>query len=142
MSPEIWGKYGWNFIHLVTLGYPENPTEFDKKNYYDFFSSLQYVLPCEKCRYNFSQHFKKYPLTNKVLSNRSSLVKWGIDLHNVVNYYTGKPMLTYPEAMNEINKMIDVKNNFENFIYYLLIIIALLIICYFLYSYYMKNKKN
>jgi hypothetical protein len=140
MSPEIWGKYGWNFIHLVTLGYPDNPIESDKKHYYDFFSSLQYVLPCAKCRHNFSQHFRKYPLTSEILANRRNLVRWGIDLHNVVNYYNGKPMLTYPEAMNEINKMLETKNNFENMVYYLLVVIAILIICFFLYRY-LKEKK-
>ena len=37
MSPEIWGKIAWNFLHLVTLDYPLNPTNLDKQHYYEYF---------------------------------------------------------------------------------------------------------
>lgn len=144
MLPTIWGKYAWPFIHMVTLDYPENPTDADKKNYYNFFMSLQYVLPCAKCRKNMSQHLKKYPLTNEALANRASLVKWAIDLHNIVNYYTGKPMLSYEEAMNEINKMAEPDEaKSTDYIYIIFIIIALIIIIYLLYiCIYRKKKLN
>ncbi len=59
MLPEIWGKYCWTFIHLLTLEYPEFPTQADKENYKEYFESLQKVLPCEKCRNNLETHLKK-----------------------------------------------------------------------------------
>lgn len=140
MLPKVWGKYGWDFIHLVTLGYPECPSEIDKKNYNNFFNILRGVLPCDKCRYNLTHHLKKYPLNEQVLSSRTTLVKWGIDLHNVVNYYTGKPMLTYAEAINEINKLVNPeKNKWGNPIYYLLLVIVLMMVCYMFYYYLAKN---
>ncbi|XWV24963.1 putative FAD-linked sulfhydryl oxidase [Tupanvirus deep ocean] len=142
MLPEIWGKYAWNFLHLVTLDYPEYPTDQDKQNYYNFFYTLQFVLPCAKCRYNLTHHLKKYPLTDEVLSSRTNLVKWGIDLHNVVNYYTGKPMLTYTEAMNELNKLAHPeKTTFTDVLYVLLVIVALIIMFYLLYYFFVKPKK-
>jgi len=139
MSPEIWGKYAWIFLHMVTLDYPENPTDADKQNYYEYFHSLQFVLPCAKCRYNLTHHLKKYPLTDQVLSSRTNLVKWGIDLHNIVNYYTGKPMLTYTEAMNEINKYASPEKYNNQTLYIIFIIIAILIICYLCYFYFIKK---
>jgi len=142
MLPEIWGKYGWNFMHLVTLDYPQYPTDEDKQHYYQFFNSLQYVLPCNKCRNNLTNHLKKYPLTQEALSSRTNLTKWVIDLHNIVNYYTGKPMLTYDEAMNEINKLAHPeKKVLSQPLYWMLVLIAILIICYLLYYYLFKNKK-
>jgi hypothetical protein len=142
MLPEIWGKYAWNFLHLVTLDYPENPTDIDKQNYYDFFYNLQYILPCAKCRYNLSHHLIKYPLTNEILSNRTKLVKWGIDLHNIVNYYTGKPMLTYAEAMNELDKLAHPeKNSLSQPLYYLLLLVGIIILCYLIYYYAFRSKK-
>lgn len=143
MSPEIWGETGWNFIHFVTMGYPLDPTEQDKYNYYQYFHALQYVLPCKKCRYNLSHHLKKFPLTDQVLSSRNNLVKWGIDLHNVVNYYIGKPMLTYQQALNEINKKIkSSKSPNNNTFYYLLIIITLIVIIYLAYYYLTRRNKK
>jgi len=135
MLPNIWGKYGWDFWHLVTLGYPEKPTEENKRQYRQYFYSLQYVLPCTKCCRNMTYHLKKYPLTDEVLSNRTNLVKWGIDFHNVVNYYTGKRMLTYSEALNDIHKLVSpVKTiSYKTILYCLLLVIILLVIAYFIY---------
>lgn len=142
MLPTIWGNYAWYFIHMVPMDYPEHPTETDKRNYYNFFNSLQHVLPCFNCRKNLSQHLKKYQLTDEALSSRKNLIKWTVDLHNIVNYYTGKPMLTYAEANNELNKISKPKKSlYCDFLYYLLIIIALLILGYLIYYYVVKHKK-
>lgn len=138
MRPDLWGRCAWKLIHLITLDYPINPTIEEKNHYYDFFNSLQYVLPCDKCRYNLKQHYKRYPLTNEILSSRSNLVKWGIDLHNIVNYYTGKPMLTYKQALDKINDTISnkSKNNTYLLIFVIIVIIIIIIIIYHFY----KNK--
>ena len=146
MLPEIWGKCAWKFLHMVTMDYPENPTNEDKQNYYEFLNSLQNVLPCGKCRNNMKQHLKKNPLTLDALSNRQKLIQWGIDLHNIVNHHTGKRMLTYNEAINEINKWTLDKSTLPqpkkttNIFYYLIVIIAIVIVCYLVYYYAMRNK--
>jgi Erv1 / Alr family len=135
MKPEIWGKYAWNFIHIMTLGYPETPTKKEKKHYYNFFHDLMYVLPCEKCRQNMTEHLKKIPLNDETLSNRNNLVKWGIDLHNIVNYYTGKDMLSYTDSLNEINKLMKPSNYNWNYIYIVSLILILLCIALIIYCY-------
>ncbi|HLX54740.1 MAG TPA: Erv1/Alr family FAD-linked sulfhydryl oxidase [Aquella sp.] len=141
MLPEIWGRYGWCFFHFVTLGYPDNPTEEDKIHYYEYITNLKYVLPCEKCRHNLKNHLKKYPLTETALSNRANLVKWGIDLHNIVNYYTGKPMLSYAESLAELNKLTNTTKSTEptnNILYIIIGIVGLII---FILCFY-RAKKN
>lgn len=142
MSPEIWGEYAWKFLHIVTLAYPENPTLEDKIRYYQFFQSLQYVLPCAKCRYNMSQHFKRYPLTEEALSSRANLMKWLIDIHNVVNYYTGKQMLSYPDAVQQIQNWANPSKCHNQLFYYILIAIIIVIVIYFAYYYKKLNKKS
>lgn len=104
MLPSIWGKSAWTFFHLVTFCYPNNPTEHDKKTYYQFFILFGKVLPCDKCKFNFKKHLKKCPL-DKALGSRGLLIKWGIDMHNLVNHSLGKKMLTYNEALTEIKKI-------------------------------------
>lgn len=139
MLPTIWGCYAWNFIHLVAVAYPENPSANDKINYYNFFHSLQFILPCKKCQSNMSQHLNNFPLTDETLSSRSNLVKWTIDFHNIVNYYTGKKMLTYSEAINKINKLVSPEKKRNKFILYLILIIVVIIIIYLIYCYVKKN---
>ncbi len=139
MLPEIWGPYGWKFLHLVTLGYPENPTEQDMINYKKYINALQKVLPCEKCRNNMHKHMNKIPLTADILSSRKEFIKWGIDFHNIVNYYTGKKMLSYPEATKELELLLNPKKiEKSDYLLYALIIIIIILIAYI----YHTNKKN
>ena len=37
LLPELWGPDLWKSLHNISYNYPYNPTETDKKNYYDFF---------------------------------------------------------------------------------------------------------
>ncbi len=103
-GPEVWGPYGWKFIHYITLGYPPKPTEDDKKLYYDFFTLLAKVLPCSICGHHFSENMKITPLTSEVLSSRIKLVEWGIEMHNHVNRIHNKKIYTLQEGINEILK--------------------------------------
>ena len=103
VPPEIWGSHCWIFIHILTIAYPENPTDSDKKSYRTYFDALSDVLPCKKCRLHMKSHLRKMPLSDDVLSSRKNLIRWGIDFHNIVNYYTGKKMLSYSDALNEIS---------------------------------------
>ncbi len=97
IDPTIWGPHLWKFMHYYTLSYPEDPTEEDKDNLYNFFNTIQTVLPCEKCRYNFKSHLEKTPLTEEIMSNNVNVVRWLFDIHNEVNKSTNKPVLLYDD---------------------------------------------
>ena len=49
MEPTIWGPKMWFTMHTLTLNYPKNPTETDKKIYTNFFNSLKLIFSCEQC---------------------------------------------------------------------------------------------
>lgn len=121
VHPELWGNHGWKFLHYVTLDYPENPTNHDKKKYKEFFNLLQYTLPCEKCRNHYKQNIKNHKLTDEILSDDKKLIYWLIDFHNIVNESTGKEIVDRDEAFNLLYykaKFIDsnenIKINLEN----------------------------
>jgi len=99
IKPVIWGPHGWKFMHYVTLGYPDNPSQSEKQNYKDFFMSLQTILPCAKCAQNYKQNLSEYPIDNH-LESRDHLVKWLIDIHNKVNLETGKEIIPFEEALD------------------------------------------
>lgn len=131
LSPNIWGPHGWKFIHYVTLAYPiNNPDDETKKNYKNFFTMLQFVLPCKVCANHYAENLNKMPLTDEVLSSRENLVKWAIDIHNIVNVSKNKPIMKYEEALKAIGTDEQCKENIvtsNNNIYYLLLIVFALI---------------
>ncbi len=101
-GPEIWGPHGWKFIHYITLGYPNNPTQKDKQKYYDFFTSLSNVIPCPICGEHFKQHLEITPLDDNVLKDKNSLMAWAVAMHNHVNARNGKKIYSVKDAIKAI----------------------------------------
>lgn len=114
IDPKLWGKSGWIFLHSVTLGYPNDPTDDDKNNYRIFFNTIKDVLPCGKCRQNYSNSIGKYGLTDDVLISRDALVNWLIRIRSDDMYTTNKN-INVKTIMNEIG--ITKVNPLENINY-------------------------
>ena len=106
-GPEIWGPHGWKFIHYITLGYPNNPTDEQKKNYYNFFIALSKVIPCGVCGSHFREHLEITPLDDKALKDKESLMIWGIKMHNHVNAKNGTKIYSIKEGIDAIIKNDD-----------------------------------
>ena len=81
---NVWGPSAWTFLHTITFNYPEDPTEDDKRKYYNFFMNLKDVLPCKKCQAHYKENIQKYDLSDN-LDSRQDLVQWLIYIHNEVN---------------------------------------------------------
>ena len=92
LLPSCWGPMLWGVIHSIAYAY--NP-QIDKERYYDFFSNLGHVLPCEECRIHYSQNLNKQELAI-ALENQENLFRWTYDLHNKVNRQTGVPESKWP----------------------------------------------
>jgi hypothetical protein len=112
----VWGPHAWRFLHYISLGYPENPTEEDKNNYRNFFISIKNILPCSLCSHHYEENYNMMPLTYDILSNKELLVRWVIDIHNIVNKSKGKRVIPYEEAIllitsPEQNTVIPVEEN-------------------------------
>lgn len=90
-DPAIWGPHMWFMIHLAALRFPENPTLDDKKHFYTFFKSLQYVLPCDGCCRGFSDILDATGFGPAHLKNRDALFAWTVAAHDAVNAKTRKP---------------------------------------------------
>jgi hypothetical protein len=109
IMPDVWGPHAWKFIHYVTLGYPENPTPYQKERYKIFLLLLQDVLPCSLCANHYKENLQKYPLTNDILNSRDKFIKWGINMHNIVNELNNKPILKYIDAIKIIDTDVQCK---------------------------------
>lgn len=98
IPPEVWGPFFWHTIHIVSLGYPQNPTYTDKKAAKDFFESLQVLIPCPICREHYISHMVKLPI-GPSLDSRKDLFRWTIELHNEVNMMLGKRKYSETEVI-------------------------------------------
>ena len=104
IPPEVWGPFFWHTIHIVALGYPQNPEYSDKKAAKEFFESMQNLIPCPICRKHYVSHMAKLPITT-ALDNRKDLFRWTIDLHNDVNEMLGKRKYTETEIIQYYTRL-------------------------------------
>ena len=79
---RVWGPPGWVFLHFIALNYDEKRSN----RYFQFFNSLKHVLPCGKCRDNYTKIITSGPLKLKmnILKSRKTLNYWLFKVHNKV----------------------------------------------------------
>lgn len=104
VPPEVWGPFFWHAIHIVALGYPQEPTYGDKKSAKEFFESLQLLIPCPVCSKHYTSHLAKLPISAS-LDSRTDLFRWTIDLHNEVNTMLGKRKYTETEVIQYYSRL-------------------------------------
>lgn len=114
MNQNIWGPHCWFFLHTISFNYPNNPTINQKKDYKFFFLALKNIIPCSICRKNYIRHLNEHPIDNH-LQSKEELVKWVIDMHNLVNTETGKKNYSYETIIKLYENVYNKKliNNFK-----------------------------
>ncbi len=106
MLTDVWGPPFWHFLHIISFNYATDPTPKQKKDFFNYFKSLENILPCKYCRENYSKNLKSTNFSRKVFKNRDSLSHWVYELHNHINSMLGKKCnLSYK----------DVQNRYENY---------------------------
>jgi len=103
ISPQDWGARYWATIHSVAFWYPTEPTPQQKKAAYDFYTSLVELLPCGGCRDHYAELLQTYPLESAVI-NRTTLLKWTVDVHNAISASYGKAPMPFEVAVMNIER--------------------------------------
>lgn len=89
-----WGPIYWNYIHMITLKYPTNPTKKERETHYYLIHNFMQTLPCNTCQ----KEIKKL-ITNKelqlVLENRTKFVEYLWSIHNKVNKRLNKKEISF-----------------------------------------------
>jgi len=78
MDTTYWGPSGWKLLHTITFSYKETL----KKQYYDFFNVIAFILPCKFCRKSYSEYIINDPVD---VSSKDAFTKWLWRIHNKVN---------------------------------------------------------
>jgi len=137
-EPKIWGPGLWKSIHYISLGYPDNPTDNDKNNYYNFYINLWKIIPCLSCSNNYKRHLLELPI-DSYLQSRNTLFEWTIKLHNIVNKELGKEYISIDKAINIYSRDINNnKNKLNSLIFILILIIIFLILLNIFLIFYKK----
>lgn len=103
LNSRIWGKHCWFFIDSVIFAYPKYPTKVIKDNMKLFLTTLEHIIPCEKCRYHYSKYLKKHEITNNILNSKYYLIKWINNLHNEISLFGNGKKFSYNQ-FNEYYK--------------------------------------
>jgi hypothetical protein len=67
-DPSVWGRHWWLVIDALVAAYPENPSTRLQTHMKAHMESLQYVLPCAKCRGHYAEHIEANPIDAALLS--------------------------------------------------------------------------
>ena len=77
MDTRFWGPSGWKLLHLITF----SKEALDPSSLHEFFTLLQYVLPCKFCRASLSDYYAVDPVPRKF----AAFKQWLYRIHNRVN---------------------------------------------------------
>jgi hypothetical protein len=101
MITSIWGPHAWEYAHSVSFNYPIEPTDEDKKIYYNFFILFGETLPCGLCVKSYRNFISEgdTKLTMDIFTSRKTLTKWLFEIHNKVNQKLG---VDYKETYGEL----------------------------------------
>lgn len=95
IGSNFWGPHLWVGLHSIAFGYPDNPSRKEHNAAVLFFTNLQFLLPCKKCRDHYSELIKQMPVN---AFNRETLSRWIVNLHNAVNKDIGKKTIDYEQV--------------------------------------------
>jgi len=90
MLTSVWGPPLWHTLHTISFNYPVKPSKEQKEDYYNYFKSLEKVLPCRYCRDNYGENLKSLKFGKRHFKNRDTLSKFVYNLHEQVNKNLGK----------------------------------------------------
>jgi hypothetical protein len=103
MQTSKWGPSAWDYLHTLTFNYPENPSDDNKKYYYELFNNLRFTLPCKFCRESYNIFFK-YININDYLDDRKGITYWLFTIHNIVNLKLNKKKVNFIDVVNHYEK--------------------------------------
>ena len=102
MRPSIWGPILWNTMHIISLGYPDDPTSEIQSDASSFYRSLSSLIPCPICREHYAQYIKQSPPATE---SKKALVEWVWTIHNNVNKQLGKTEISFDAFMYHMESL-------------------------------------
>ena len=137
LHSDIWGHHAWFFIDSIVIALPDNISlnlQIQLKNFFFSFSSL---LPCEKCRYHFSEYVNKTNMINADFSKKDTVLKWVNTIHNNIRKKNNSEPFSIEKTLKYYDKQYSTesKNSYKDiFIIFIFICIVLYLLKYFYFT--------
>jgi len=106
IDAKRWGPPFWEFLHLVSFGYPDMPNDVTKRKYYDLIINFPLFIPNPVMARQFAEMLDKYPPT-PYLDKRDSFIRWVSFIHNKINVMTGKREVSILESVEHYFKYLE-----------------------------------
>jgi hypothetical protein len=107
IGKKIWGPKAWNLLHSFSINNNNKIPDNKKHNYYIFYTSFIYILPCDICSDHYSDIIYNINTLEECKINRLYLIRWCYKTHNIVNKILGKSNYSYNDFTNSYK---DLKN--------------------------------
>ena len=106
MKPDVWGSTYWVYLHLLSISFPDQPSDHEKINLKKFLKIFPETIPCVKCKTHFIKNLKQYDL-DKMLKNKKTFMEFIWILHNNVNDLLKKQTVDYNIFLTNYNKALS-----------------------------------
>jgi hypothetical protein len=93
-----WGNSLWFILHTCSL-YAPQPIDQSFLHFKNLLASLQYLIPCPKCRKHLQQNLQ-YIDFDSCERTSNELFKCSWKLHNIVNVSDNKPQIPLQQALS------------------------------------------
>ena len=94
---EYWNSY-WKCLHFLSFIYPDEPNDNNKKEIKKLLDKMKADgISCPQCRQHFINYLQQINI-EEIISNKDSLFKFFVDLHNSVNRKLNKGIVNYDKV--------------------------------------------
>ena len=91
---KTWGPSTWYILHTLSLTWEESLVPF----YIRFITLMSRTVPCIKCRRHFNRNIRRSGGIAKNCQSKERMIRWIVDLHNIVNKRNRKKVYSYEKA--------------------------------------------
>lgn len=111
IKPDQWGPWAWHLMHTISIGDNKEINSNDKLIYKKIYTLFLDIIPCLVCKKHYGEILEKNNIKLSEL-NRKYIIKWVINVHNLVNKQLKKRKISNSEGYNA-HRRIDNKTNFK-----------------------------
>lgn len=135
LNSNVWGPHAWFFIESITIALPDNISSSLQNELKHFFFSFSYLLPCEKCRYHFSEYIKKTNMMKIDFSKKEKVLKWINTIHNEIRKRNGSETINIEKTVKYYDNQYNIatKTSYKDIFYIIIFIIIIIFLLKYFY---------